>query len=124
MLAVVVGDLKKSELIMQDLRDAGFGVAFIDTEKNKDITDLCLRENRIQLAKLFLALTDEDQLNLYLCKLAKRVYGVSKTIAIANYPDNIELMEKQQIDNIICSNLFIKDSIEDILIGERAIRCI
>lgn len=124
MVAVVVGDLKKSELILQDLRDAGFGVAFIDTDKNKDITDLCLRENRIQFAKIFIALTEEDQVNLYLCKLAKIVYGVPKTIAIANYPDNIELMEKQQIDNVICSNLFIKESIEDILIGERASGCI
>jgi len=124
MLAVVVGDFKKSELIMQDLRDAGFGVVFIDTDKNKDITDLSLRENKIQLAKLFIALTDEDQVNLYLCKAAKRIYGVPKTIAIANYPDNIELMEKQQIDSIICSNLYIKNSIEDILVEERANRCI
>jgi len=117
MLAVVVGDFKKSELIIQDLKDEGYGVTFIDTNKYKNITDACLRENRIQLAKLFIALTEEDQLNLYLCKLSKKVYGVSKTIALANYPDNIELMEKQQIDNVICANLYIKNSIVDILAG-------
>lgn len=116
MFAVVVGDFKKSELIIQDLKDNNYGVAFIDVNKEKDITENCLKENRIQLAKLFIALTEDDHVNLYLCKLAKNVYGVDKTIALANYPDNIELMQQQNIDSVICSNLFIKNSIEEILI--------
>lgn len=117
MVAVVVGDFKKSELVIQDLKDNGYGVAFIDTDKHKDITEVCLKENRIQLAKLFIALTEEDQTNLYLCKLAKKVYGVPRTITLANYPDNIELMKKQNIDHVICPNLFIKNSIEELIVG-------
>jgi trk system potassium uptake protein TrkA len=116
MFAVVVGDFKKSELIIQDLKDNNYGVAFIDVNKEKDITENCLKENRIQLAKLFIALTEDDHVNLYLCKLAKKVYDVDKTIALANYPDNIELMQQQNIDSVVCSNLFIKNSIEEILI--------
>jgi Trk K+ transport system NAD-binding subunit len=116
MFSVVVGDLKKSELVIQDLKDHSYGVAFIDVHKQKDITENCLKENRIQFANLFIALTENDHVNLYLCKLAKKVYGVDKTVALANYPDNIELMEQQSIDTVLCSNLFIKNSIEDIVI--------
>jgi Trk K+ transport system NAD-binding subunit len=115
MFAVVVGDLKRSQFVIQSLKDSGHCAAFIDVDKQKDITENCLKENRIQLAKLFVALTEDDHMNLYLCKLAKKVFKVEKTIALANYPDNIELMHKQNIDSVICPNLFIKSSIEEIV---------
>lgn len=118
MFAVVVGDLKRSELVIQNLKHNNHCVAFIDVDRHKEITESCLKENRIQLAKLFIALTDDDHVNLYLCKLAKKAYKVDKTIALANYPDNIEIMKKQNIDSVICPNLFIKDSIEEIFIKE------
>lgn len=116
MFAIVVGDLRKSELIIQDLKDNGYGVSFIDTNEHDDITEVSLKENRIQFSNIFIALTEEDHINLYLCKIAKDIYGVNKTVALANYPDNIELMEKQKIDYVICSNLFIKNSIEEFVI--------
>lgn len=120
MFAVVVGDFKKSELIIQDLKDNGYGVEFIDSSKAGEITEKCLKEKGGELAKLFVALTEDDYTNLFICKLAKKVFKAEKTIALANYPDNIELMEAQDIDNVICANLFIKDSVEDILLrGER-----
>ncbi len=118
MLAVVVGDAKKSLLVMENLKEKGYGVIFIDIDKQTNITGNCLKENRIQFAKLLVALTDEDHMNLYLCKLAKKMYNVEKTIALANYPDNIELMKQQNIDDIICPNLFIKNSIEEIISRE------
>ena len=118
MFAIVVGDIKKSELVIKDLKDKNYGVTFIDINMLKNITGNCLKENRAHFAKLFIALTDDDHMNLYLCKLAKKVYNVEKTIALANYPDNIELMKRQNIDNVICPNLFIKNSIEEIVTKE------
>jgi trk system potassium uptake protein len=118
MFAIVVGDIKRSELVVQDLKDKNYGVTFIDINMKKSITGSCLKENRTQFAELFIALTDDDHMNLYLCKLAKNVYKVEKTIALANYPDNIELMKKQNIDSIICPNLFIKNSIGEIIVRE------
>lgn len=116
MFAIVVGDLKKSELIIQDLKENGYGVGFIDANAHDYITEVSLKENRIQFSNIFIALTEEDHINLYLCKIAKDIYGVNKTVALANYPDNIELMERQKIDYVICSNLFIKNSIEEFVI--------
>ncbi len=115
MFAIVVGDIKRSELVIQDLKDKNYGVTFININMLKNITANCLKENRVHFASLFIALTDDDHMNLYLCKLAKKVYKVDKTIALANYPDNIELMQRQDIDSVICPNLFIKNSIEEIV---------
>jgi len=112
MFTLIVGDLKNSELVIQDLKDNNHSVVFIDIKGKKDISEILLEENRIQFAQLFIAFTEEDHVNLYLCKLAKKKYGVEKTIALANYPDNMELLKQQNIDYVICPNLFIKNCID------------
>lgn len=45
-------------------------------------------------ADVVLALTEHDQDNLIACQLAKRLYGVRRTLALVNDPDNEELFQK------------------------------
>ncbi|MBN1907757.1 MAG: TrkA family potassium uptake protein [Deltaproteobacteria bacterium] len=45
-------------------------------------------------ADAVLAITPDDQDNLVICQLASIKFGVSRTIALANDPDNAEVFEK------------------------------
>jgi len=45
-------------------------------------------------ADVVLALTEHDQDNLIACQLAKRLYGVRRTLALVNDPDNEDLFQK------------------------------
>ncbi|TDT52043.1 NAD-binding protein [Fonticella tunisiensis] len=118
MLALVVGDRLRSQLILDSLIDKGIGVSYID--KQEEINEKILKDHGIERAKYLLALTNSDETNLFLCKMAKKVYGVSKTVALVNNIDNLEFMEKQDIDFAICANLLLKDSIEDFFFKEEA----
>ncbi|MEO0408014.1 MAG: NAD-binding protein [Cyanobacteria bacterium P01_A01_bin.135] len=49
-------------------------------------------------ANVLLALTPQDEDNLVACQFAQRRYGVPRTIALVNDPDNRELFEKLGIN--------------------------
>jgi len=115
MLAIVVGDKIKSEITIYSLKDKGYEVQFIDSESEKDIDDELLKEKGINRADLLITLTEKDELNMYLCKLAKIVHGVRKTVAVANLPDNITFMESENIDLVMCTSLFFRNSIDSYL---------
>ena len=53
-----------------------------------------LREAGAMGADAALAITPNDQDNLVICQLASALYGVPRTIALANDPDNAEVFEK------------------------------
>ena len=115
MFAIVVGNKVSSEGILYSLKDSGYEVQFIDIDKEKEIEDEVLKLRGINRADILVTLTNSDELNLYLCKLGKKVYGVRKTIAVANLPDNIEFMENQDIDLVLCPSLFFKSSMDNYL---------
>lgn len=50
-----------------------------------------LEEAGARQADVFLALTNHDQDNLIACQLAKNLFGVPRTIALVNDPDNEEI---------------------------------
>jgi trk system potassium uptake protein TrkA len=52
-----------------------------------------LREAGIIGADAVLAITPEDQDNLVICQLAKHQFGVRKTMALANDPDNVPIFD-------------------------------
>jgi trk system potassium uptake protein len=47
-----------------------------------------LRDVRAELASIFVALRPHDEDNLIACQIAKQVFGISRTIALVNDPDN------------------------------------
>jgi trk system potassium uptake protein TrkA len=53
-----------------------------------------LKEAGAMGADALLAITPKDQDNLVICQLASLLYGVPRTLALANDPDNAEIFKK------------------------------
>ena len=56
-------------------------------------------------ADAVLAITPNDQDNLVICQLAVIKYGVPRTVALANDPDNAEVFEKLGISSFSTTNI-------------------
>ncbi len=71
-----------------------------------------LTESNVSKAEVFIAVTGRDEENLIACQLAKRKFGVSRTIARVNNPKNISVFEKLGVDMAVSSTSIIADLIE------------
>lgn len=112
MVVMIVGEKEKSEVIINNLKDSGAEITFVNLGKDEGINVKNLEDGRIEFADLVIATTDKDKKNLLLCKIAKKVYKVSKTAAVVNNPNNIEFMKEEGIDYTICVNLILINSIK------------
>jgi trk system potassium uptake protein len=65
-----------------------------------------------QRARVFVAATGSDQDNLIACQVAKKVFGVPKTIARASNPKNEEVMARLGVDSTVSSTAIIEQVIE------------
>lgn len=63
-------------------------------------------------ARVFVAATGSDQDNLIACQVAKKVFGVPKTIARASNPKNEGVMARLGIDSTVSSTAIIQQVIE------------
>ncbi|MFY9570593.1 MAG: NAD-binding protein [Blastocatellia bacterium] len=63
-------------------------------------------------ARVFVAATGSDQDNLITCQVAKKVFGVPKTIARASNPKNEEVMARLGVDSTVSSTAIIQQVIE------------
>ena len=63
-------------------------------------------------ARVFVAATGSDQDNLIACELAKKVFGVPKTIARASNPKNEAVMAVLGVDSTVSSTSIIQQVIE------------
>ncbi|MDQ2085713.1 NAD-binding protein [Herbivorax sp. ANBcel31] len=80
---------------------------------NGDGTDLnVLSEIEAKNCDIFIAVTGKDEDNLIACQLAKRNFGVNRTIARVNNPKNIEVFQKLGVDIAVSSTSIIADLIE------------
>ena len=71
-----------------------------------------LREAEIEDADILIAVTGHDQNNLVACQLAKKYFGVSRTIARVNNPKNINVFRSLGVDSVVSSTAYIADIIE------------
>lgn len=71
-----------------------------------------LNELDTSKAGAFIAVTGRDEDNLIACQLAKRNFGVKRTIARVNNPKNIQVFEKLGVDFCVSSTSIIADLIE------------
>lgn len=71
-----------------------------------------LTESLVDKADTFIAVTGKDEDNLIACQLAKRNFGVRRTIARVNNPKNIDIFEKLGVDIALSSTSVIADLIE------------
>jgi trk system potassium uptake protein TrkA len=63
-------------------------------------------------ARVFVAATGSDQDNLIACEVAKKVFGVPKTIARASNPKNEDVMARLGVDSTVSSTSIIQQVIE------------
>ena len=78
-----------------------------------DATRLEVLENaEIQNSKALVSVTGSDETNLIVCQLAKKKFGVEKTVAKSNNPKNVAVMQALGIDNVINSTDSIASLIE------------
>ena len=71
-----------------------------------------LEELEADKADIVIAVTGKDEYNLIACQLAKRNFGVKRTIARVNNPKNIQVFEKLGVDIAVSSTSIIADLIE------------
>ena len=63
-------------------------------------------------ANVVVAVTGDDEDNLVICQMAKRKFGVSRTIARVNDPKNEELFKQLGIDQTVSSTRIIFNLLE------------
>lgn len=71
-----------------------------------------LTEMNVSKSDIFIAVTGRDEDNLIACQLAKRNFGVKRTIARVNNPKNIQVFERLGVDMAVSSTSIIADLIE------------
>ncbi|HEU4391586.1 MAG TPA: NAD-binding protein [Blastocatellia bacterium] len=71
-----------------------------------------LEEAGVARARVFVAATGSDQDNLISCQLAKKTFGVPKTISRASNPKNEEVMARLGVDSTVSSTAIIQHVIE------------
>ncbi|MBN1624550.1 MAG: NAD-binding protein, partial [Clostridia bacterium] len=71
-----------------------------------------LEESGIAYADMVIALTNNDPDNLVICQIAEKIYGIKKTFAVVNNPDNIEIFKKLGVDTVISTTYIISSLIE------------
>ncbi len=61
---------------------------------------------------ILVSLTQKDHDNLFICKMAKEYFGVERTTALVNNPDNEDLFKKLGVDAIFNTTQLLSSLIE------------
>jgi len=110
MKVLMVGGGKTLYFLCRNFTAKGYDVVIINRDKDEcvhlvrqlpatvvcgDGSDLIiLQEAGVMDADVVLAITPNDQDNLVICQLAGLQFGVPRSLALANDPDNAEVFEK------------------------------
>ena len=71
-----------------------------------------LEEAGARRADVVMALTSHDQDNLIACQIAQKIYGVPRTMALVNDPENEEVFQKLGISAVFSATKIIASLIE------------
>ena len=63
-------------------------------------------------ADVAIALTRRDSDNFVICQLAKKMFGVKKTVCIVHDPKNVEVFKSMGVDTVISSTYLVAQTIE------------
>jgi trk system potassium uptake protein TrkA len=125
---LVAGGGKVGVNLARELYDSGHEVAMIERDSARatalsskldcpvfvgdSSTHDVLEKAGAARARVFVAATGSDQDNLIACQVAKKVFGVPKTIARASNPKNEAVMARLGIDSTVSSTAIIQQVIE------------
>ncbi len=125
---LVAGGGKVGVNLARALTESGHEVALIEQDSSRaaaltnkldcqvyigdSSTHDVLEEAGAGRARVFVAATGSDQDNLIACQVAKKVFGVPKTIARASNPKNEPVMTRLGVDSTVSSTAIIQHVIE------------
>ncbi len=114
MKAIIVGGGKVGYYLAKTLLERYYDVSVIEKDKltcqyfanTLDVTVVhgdgstsrALKRADADKCDSIIAVTGEDEVNLIVCQMAKRVFGVKKTIAKVNNPKNVETVKSLGAD--------------------------
>ena len=128
MRSIIIGGGKVGYNLLKTLKERGYDVALV--EKNEDVckriaddintdvicgdgTDIdVLKDAGIQRADIIAAVTGDDEENLVVCRIAKKGFNISKSIARINNPKNIAVFKALGVDQTVCSTEVIANLVE------------
>jgi trk system potassium uptake protein TrkA len=125
---LISGGGKVGVNLARELYESGHEVALIERDPSRAValstkldcevfvgdssTHYVLENAGAARARVFVAATGSDQDNLIACQVAKKVFGVPKTIARASNPKNEEVMTRLGVDSTVSSTAIIQQVIE------------
>src|SRR5215510_10800837 len=125
---LISGGGKVGVNLARELYESGHEVALIERDPQRAValstkldcevfvgdssTHAVLENAGAARARVFVAATGSDQDNLIACQVAKKVFGVPKTIARASNPKNEEVMARLGVDSTVSSTAIIQQVIE------------
>lgn len=119
MIVIVVGGGKVGYYLVKTLLEHGHEPRMIEIDRDLchrvandlDIPVICgdgttiqvLEEAGARAADALIGVTGQDENNLVACQVAKRSFGIKRTVARVNNPKNVKLMKALGVDNPISS---------------------
>jgi len=129
MYVIIVGGGSVGYHLCKALLKEGHEVLVLDKDAAKcenfedELGSVCVRgdgcevatlaEAGVSRAEVFIAATDEDEDNLVACQVAKHKFGVPRTIARVNNPENEKIFRKLGVDCPISVTTLILEHIEE-----------
>lgn len=128
MRVILIGEDKLTYFLGRQFASKGYFLTIITPDKAR-ATDLSrrlkatvisgdgsapgvLKEAGAYQADVILALTDKDQDNLIACQVAQDRFGVPKTVALVNDPDNKEIFEELGVDVVFSATEILGSMID------------
>lgn len=128
MTIFIIGGKKEVYFLTKSFLSKGYQVTIINQEeafckkisRNLKVTAVVgdgskpyvLEEAGIAYADMVIALRETDPDNLVVCQIANKIYGIEKTFAVVNDPQNIDVFKKLGVDTVICTSFIISSLIE------------
>ncbi len=117
MKVTIVGGGKVGYYLVKTLLSHGYEPTIIEIDKKVcsqianelDIPVICgdgtsldaLKEAEVGRSSVVVAVSGQDEDNLVVCQIAKKIFDVPKTIVRVNNPKNADVMKKLGVDNVI-----------------------
>lgn len=128
MRAIIVGGGKVGFYLARTLLERNYDVSVIENDKETckyfantlDVTVVlgdgssadALKKAGAEKCDSIVAVTGKDETNLIACQMAKRMFGVKKTVAKVNNPKNIDTIKALGVDIVISGTEIIIKQME------------
>lgn len=123
MKIIIVGGGKVGFYLAKTMRSQGHEAVLVEQDKEQcrmcaDLLDVrvcsgdgtsqgVLREAGAEDADVVAAVTGRDESNLVCCQTAKKIFGVKKTVAKVNNPNNTAALRSLGVDTVVSATDFI-----------------